>query len=33
MNLGQIVSELKRERDDLDRAIAALEESGETDVR
>jgi len=24
MNLGQIVSELKRERDDLNRAIAAL---------
>ena len=28
MNLGQIVSELKRERDDLNRAIAALEGIG-----
>jgi len=28
MNLGQIVSELKRERDDLNRAIATLEGIG-----
>jgi len=28
MNLGQIVSELKRERDDLNRAITALEGIG-----
>src|ERR1700737_4079202 len=28
MNLGQIVSELKKERDDLNRAIAALEGIG-----
>jgi hypothetical protein len=28
MNLGQIVSELKKERDDLSRAIAALEGIG-----
>jgi hypothetical protein len=28
MNLGQIVSELKRERDNLNRAIAALEGIG-----
>jgi hypothetical protein len=28
MNLGQIVSELKRERDDLNRAIVALEGIG-----
>jgi len=28
MNLGQIVSELKRERDNLSRAIAALEGIG-----
>jgi hypothetical protein len=29
MNLGQIVSELKKERDDLNRVIAALEGIGE----
>ena len=28
MNVGQIVSELKKERDNLDRAIAALEGIG-----
>jgi hypothetical protein len=28
MNIGQIVSELKKERDDLNRAIAALEGIG-----
>jgi hypothetical protein len=30
MNLGQIVSELKKQRDDLNRAIAALEGVGRT---
>jgi hypothetical protein len=33
MNIGQIVSELRKERDNLDRAIAALEGIGGTRPR